>query len=169
MKKNTISKKKRAKRKFIPAKKKTTTIEKPTSSEPESFEEAEAEFITTGEIEILRKYPSPPGKGKVFIARWRECILDVALRENFKRGHLATLEILCDLFVEYEILSDNIRENGYTYYAQTRNGDQWKQRAEVIQLNRTRSEIRSYSKTLGLLLVKDKELNDGKDEAKEWD
>jgi phage terminase small subunit len=138
----------------------------PPTEEPQTFEEAEQEISSIREAHTKAKYP-PPKKHPVFVARWKEYVLDIVLRENFKAGHLAQLGVLCDLFVEYETLADDIRKNGYTYYAKTRNGDQWKQRPEVIQMNRTRAEIRNFSKTLGLLLVKDKEVNGDKDD-KEW-
>jgi phage terminase small subunit len=115
------------------------------------------------------KFPSPKKHNKVFSARWKEYIGDVVKRENFKRGHLAQLEILCDLYVEYEKLTEDVKKFGYTYKSVGRNGTQYKLRPEIGQLNRTRAEIRSYSKTLGLLLVKDKDLNLGQEGEETWD
>lgn len=98
-----------------------------------------------------------------------DCFLaDIEQRENFKPTHKIQLEVLCDLYVEMHDLEDIIKEQGYTYVSEGRNGTQEKIRPEVAQLNRVRSEIRAYSRMLGLLLVKDspgpKEENED-----EWD
>lgn len=111
------------------------------------------------ELETNDKFPSPKKWNKIFTERWNEYVDDVVKRDNFKQGHLAQLAILCDLYVEYDKLSRLIAKKGYTYKSIGRNGVQYKVLPEVGQLNRTRAEIRSYSKTLGLLLVKDKEIN----------
>lgn len=96
------------------------------------------------------------------MSRWNEFIPNVCARENFKVAHLSQLVILCDLFVEYDKLTALIRTEGMTYWSEGgRNGSQLKTRPEVIQINRTRSEIRSYCKQMGLLLVKDKDASAG--------
>lgn len=164
------SKKKPPKRKFKPAVKKAkalATVAKAGDIEtPDDFEEVESQIRKALKTELLKKYPPPKTTSRTFVAYWSEAVADLSKRDNFKRGHLSQLEVLCDLYVEYETLMRYVLKHGYTYYATTRGGDQWKQRPEVLQLNRTRSEIRSYSRTLGLLLVRDKDVTDG--ETEEW-
>jgi hypothetical protein len=92
---------------------------------------------------------------------------DVEARDNFKPGHLQQLKILCGLFVEYDYLMNVIREEGYTYQSEGRNGFQIKPKPEVAQLNRTRAEIANYSKMLNLVLHKDKPTP--KVEEDEWE
>lgn len=94
---------------------------------------------------------------------------DVMARDNFKESHLTQLEILCKLYVECGLLEEMIREMGWTYISQGRNGHQEKLRPEVTQLNRNRAEIRAYSKMLGLLLVKDSVMGNGQEESSDWD
>ncbi len=81
-------------------------------------------------------------------------------------SYLSQLEILCDLYVEHDTLLKFIAANGYTYRAVGRQGISIKSYPQVAQMNRVKSEIRSYSKMLGLVLTRDKELrNAGEEEA----
>ena len=137
----------------------------PQAAEPEVLEDA-----TKGEVSrasLLRKYPSPK-RTKIFAEKWNEYLPDVAKRENFKRGHLSQLAMLCDLHVEYEKLADFIDKKGYSYITSGRNGVQHRQWPQVAQRNRCVSEIRMYSKILGLILTKDKELGNDDELDKEW-
>lgn len=162
---------KKKKRVFADLKGKASPKKKEKDFNPKTWDEAESEGAPedpeAGPSEKL-KYPSPKAN-KIFRARWEEYIDDVAARDNFKKGHLSQLEILCNLYVELESLEKYLKMRGkYSYLTVTRNGDQWKLYPEVAQKNRTLAEIRNYSKTLGLVLVKDKEMNDG-DEENEWE
>jgi phage terminase small subunit len=123
---------------------------------------------TTPKTPKVRKHRSPK-QHPVFVRMWNKLIPEVISRENFKDGHLHQLEVLCDLYVEYAKLEALIEQWGFTYVSNGgRSGDQIKIRPEVNQMNRVRSEIRSYSKMLGLLLFKDTDV--GQDEgAEEWD
>ncbi len=115
----------------------------------------------------FKLYP-PPKNSKVFRRKWREFIENVCDRENFRKGHLSQLEILCDLYVEYEALTKFVRTRGYTYVAIGRQGKVTKTFPEVLQLNKVLIEIRNYSKILGLVLKKDDSTgNSG--ESEEWD
>lgn len=104
--------------------------------------------------EILDKYPSPSHK-ETFKSYWSIYLQDIQDRDNLKRSHLQQLRILCDLSVEYDELMDILDIEGRTYESVGRNGMQIKLRPEVQQLNRVVTEIRNYSKSLGLLLAKD--------------
>ena len=103
------------------------------------------------------KIYKPPGTNPIYIKKWNEFIDDVVARENFKPGHLSQLEILCDLYVEYENLKGALEFLGPTYNTGARNGDQIKKRPEVQQKSKVIDQIQQYTKMLGLLLKKDKE------------
>lgn len=136
---------------------------------PKNWDEVETEGVAKTHVfekktsKATKKYP-PPSTHPTYAARWNEFISDVTERTNFKPGHLAQLDILCRMYVEHDKLTEIVRVEGYVYWSEGgRNGPQLKARPEVPQLNRTRSEIRAYSKTLGLLLVKDTDFGEGGD------
>ncbi len=112
------------------------------------------------------KYP-PPKKNKIFRDKWMQFIDNVTKRENFNIAHLNALEVLCDLFVEYDDLQTFIRKHGRNYKSIGRMGLVWKFYPEVVQLNKTQGQIRDYMKMLGLLLKKDHGTESG-GEAEEW-
>lgn len=103
-----------------------------------------------------------------FTEYWDLLVPDIKNRDNVKPSHLKQLSLLCDMLVEYDILSQLVSEMGYSYESEGRNGSQIKLRPEVQQLNRTRSEIRAYSVMLGLTLVKDTTITK-KDMGDSWD
>lgn len=104
--------------------------------------------------EILKKYP-PPKADPVFVAKWEIFLPNLAARENFNPSYLSQLEVLCDLYSEYDTTLAFIRKKGQTYKSNGRNGTQFKLRPEVMQVSRLQSEIRNYSKFLGLVIKKD--------------
>ena len=101
------------------------------------------------------KFPSPKPEKESFCRYWNQILPDIQDRENLKPSHLIQLSVLCDLMVEYDELVEIISIEGRTYWSTGRNGDQLKLRPEVQQVNRVLSEVRNYSKILGLLLFKD--------------
>ncbi len=114
-----------------------------------------------------KKSIASPKSDKYFKRFWDMYIDDVADRENYKKGHLSTLELLCDMLVEYEKLTSIIDLSGYTYDSDGRHGIQVKVRPEVSQLNQCRGHIAVYTKMLGLVLAKDKQ-NAAGEEKDEW-
>lgn len=100
------------------------------------------------------KYP-PPRKHKIFRDKWALFIDNVTGRKNFHMGHLETLRILCDLFVEYEDLRAFLAQHGQSYCAVGRQGEQWKMYPHVQQLNRVKESISVYSRMLDLIAKKD--------------
>lgn len=155
------------------------TSKKKISSKPKQLRvntimepEREIEMLASigSDVKWLKKYP-PPIETTIFVEKWAQFIPDVASRENFKPGHLGQLKILCSLYEEYELLMALVEVEGYSYYSEGgRNGPQKRITPEVAQLNRTRTEIRNYSKTLGLLLVKDTDFSGkGKEDEGEWE
>ncbi len=109
---------------------------------------------------------SPEKDNKEFSYYWDLFVIDVVARENFKRGHLEQLRILCSLYTEFDDLTNQIRENGYSYSADTRNGLQVKVNVEVTVREKVLGYIVQYSKMLGLILEKDiiKNKKDGTDD-----
>lgn len=103
---------------------------------------------------IKEKFPAPSEK-PLFIYYWDMYLEDIKERDNLKMSHLQQLKVLCDLSVEYDELREILVLQGRTFESEGRNGYQIKMRPEVAQLNRVVSEIRNYSKILGLVLVKD--------------
>lgn len=113
------------------------------------------------------QYP-PPKKNPKFRKIWGQFIDGIACRENFDVGHLNSLEILCDLFVEYEEVSTFIRKKGRSYQTIGRSGMIWKFYPEVGQLKAVQHQINVYMKQLGLVLKKD-EFGSSDNDKGEWE
>jgi hypothetical protein len=105
---------------------------------------------------------SPKEDDANFTRYWNMFVADIQNRENLKPSHLQQLSILCDISVQYDFLTNVLSIRGYTYESIGRNGVQIKQRPELLQLNKILSEIRNYSKMLGLVLFKDTETTKSK-------
>ena len=116
---------------------------------------------------VDHKYP-PPKSHPIFQKIWLEHIDNITARENFKIGHLQSLEILCDLFVEYGELTKFIQENGRSYKSVGRSGVIWRFYPEVAQTKTVQSQIKDYMKLLGLLLKKDHSV-EALGEENEWE
>jgi hypothetical protein len=114
----------------------------------------------------------PPRGGDKFKKYWDRLLPKVAFRKNFHEAHLFNLEILCTLYVEYEIISDLFELEGPQAMITTteggRNGPQEKVSVLATRRDKVLVEIRNYSKLLGLLLAKDEEVKDEEDKN-EWD
>jgi phage terminase small subunit len=115
----------------------------------------------------MKKFPAPK-KEPLFVRYWDKFLPKVVERDNFHHSHLEQLEILCDLYLEYHVLSGLIKENGYTFTSDSRYGLTIRENAEVKIRQKIISEIRQYSKILGLLLAKDTSSNNEPD-ADEWE
>lgn len=99
----------------------------------------------------LFKSPKPH---PVFTREWNRLINFVATKTGFHNGHLSMLEILCDLYAEYENLTSALAITGYTYTTDGgRNGKQIRHYPEVAQLNKTRTDIATYCKLLGIFIT----------------
>ncbi len=113
--------------------------------------------------------PSPKPKDKEFTRRWDIMAEEVASRPNFKPAHFLQLEILCNLYCEYDYLTDILDFEGPTFKTEGgRNGPQERTRPEVSQRNVVISEIRQYNKLLGFEIVKTEATGKPK-EKEEWD
>jgi len=94
--------------------------------------------------------PRSPKETKVFKKNWIKLIGLIINRDNFHDCHLDHLEVLCDLYQDYQDLSEKIRENGWCVESEGRHGTQKKLNPEVSQRNHVVQEIRHYSKILKL-------------------
>ena len=110
----------------------------------------------------------PPRKNKEFVKYWKMFLGDIENRDNLKQSHLYQLQILCDLCIEYDELREAIVLVGRTYDSVGRNGIQIKIHPNVQQMNRVVSEIRNYSKILGIQLVKDTTTTKDEGESNEF-
>lgn len=99
-------------------------------------------------------YP-PPKKNDVFRNKWMQLVPIISSRNDFQTHHLDQLEVLCDLYVEYDELARFVRTHGHSYEAHGRAGKQIKIFPEVAHKNKVQGEIRSFTTLLSLNLKKD--------------
>jgi hypothetical protein len=106
-----------------------------------------------------------PRNNPSFKRYWDNFVGDIKDRPNIKPSHLWQLTVLCDLCVEYDDLREIIALTGRTVSnGGGRNGDISRLTPEVVQLNKVLSEIRNYSRMLGLILVEDKKTKSDEEE-----
>lgn len=115
----------------------------------------EADHVEKPKTDEAKLYPAPSEEPE-YQRRWYEFLPDIVKRENFKPGHLEGLRMLCDLYVEADMLQQTVKRDGFTYKSVGRNGTQYKARPEVMLLKKAQAEIRTWLKHLGLTLYKDK-------------
>lgn len=133
---------------------------------PQAREDIEKVLPPPDDVAAKHKYP-PPKKHPVFRKKWMRFINNVVKRENFNIAHLDSLEILCDLYVEYDELQEFVRVNGRSYCSLGRAGETWRLYPETMELSKCQSQIKEYTKMLGLLLKKDHGKESGGEEE-EW-
>jgi len=115
------------------------------------------------------KAPVSPNSDSEFTRYWDLFVVDVVERENYKRGHLEQLAILCQLYLEFYDVSKVISEKGAVYETNSeRYGNQIKVNPACTIRDKTLMEIRQYSKLLGLVLEKDTEKNDKPGKGNDW-
>ena len=113
------------------------------------------------------KYP-PPKKNPVFRQKWAKFIDNVVARPNFNPGHLESLEILCDLYVELDEVSIFLRTHGMRYKTRTVAGEVWKHYPEVAMKDKLRAQIQIMTKNLSLFPGKDNSIGSDPKEDEEW-
>lgn len=109
----------------------------------------------------------PPKKDKLFKKHWNILIKSVEKRENFNATHLKQLEILVDLIIDYDSLTEFVRTNGSTYESRTQYGFTYKKYPEVELRQKTIIYIKDYCKLLDVTLAKDVTIKE-EPEAEKW-
>ena len=117
------------------------------------------------------KFEAPSDKPE-FKFYWDIFVEDVTKRDNFKLGHLQQLKILCRLYTEFDKMSDEIDEKGFTYETdpngESRYGNQIKINPISTQRDKILSEIRQFSKLLKLELFQDADVNIPEEPDSPW-
>jgi len=108
-----------------------------------------------------------PKKDPVFKRYWKIFLPKVVERDNFHESHLQQLEILCDLYIDYHNLTQFVKDNGYSFMTSGRYGETSREHIEVKVRAKVISEIRAYTKLLGLVLDKSEMLPEEEDEWSE--
>ena len=93
-----------------------------------------------------------PYKDKEFKKYWNMFLPKLMKRNNFHQVYSKNLEILCQLYVEYDKLTQVLKEQGFSYVADGRYGTQIKTRPEALEKDKICSQILKYSKILNLTL-----------------
>jgi phage terminase small subunit len=109
----------------------------------------------------IKKYP-PPKTETIYVKMWNYLLPDIVQRKKFKEIHLHQLEMLCEMYVDHEMLSEFIRKHGHSYKLHGVNQG-YRAYPQVAQLNKVRTEIRYYSTLLGLVISR------GEDRSKSVD
>lgn len=117
----------------------------------------------------MSKKVKAPVKSPEFKKYWDLFVENVTSRENYQSGHLEQLRILCQLYTEFDKLTEDIIENGHTYETNSeRYGSQRKVSPSCTLRDKILMEIRQYSKMLGVILAPDATKNDSEEVADEW-
>lgn len=123
----------------------------------DNFEDGVEESPLTDDFTLKKRsvddFP-PPHKKEGFLHYWNIFLPEVIERENFHKGHLEQLRILCELLEEAEELKSILDLEGFVFESRGRNGRQIKNRPEVAQLSSNRKDILNYCKSLGISLAK---------------
>jgi hypothetical protein len=115
---------------------------------------------------ITVKEYAPPRTSKKFVEFWHIYLPQLVERENFHEGQLKILEVFINNLLEYDLLTDFIQKNGYTYESSTSQGIIMKKYEEVSIRDKIMGFIRDYSKMLDI--KPSKSLPPKKVEEDEW-
>ena len=146
--------------------KKTKTIKKKVIKKAKKKAKTTKKKVKKKVRLTIENFPAPH-KDTAFVGYWSSFLKDVEDRDNFHSGHLKNLEILCQLYVEYDSLTYILKETGFSYYATGRYGEQIKTRPESTERGKILAEIRNYARLLGLVLSTGQG-NDSDSESDEW-
>lgn len=117
--------------------------------------------------EKKQKYPPPKGNA-VFQERWNSLVDHLIQRDNFNPSHLYSLEMLCDLYSEYEELSKFIRMNGQSHKVATVTGESMRMYPQVKQRDAVRHQIQKLCTLLDLFPKKGQTPKGNGDPGDEW-
>jgi phage terminase small subunit len=129
--------------------KKTSSKRVAKKKEPKDFKKVLEELGIKPTKEAV-KFP-PPKLEPIYVKMWNMLLPELVQRKKFKEVHLHQLEMLCEMYVDHEQLSEFIRKNGHSYKLHGINSGH-RAYPQVAQLNKVRTEIRYYSTLLGLVI-----------------
>jgi P27 family predicted phage terminase small subunit len=110
---------------------------------------------------------SPKPQNKLFTKYWTSLIESVKDKPNLNVSHLYQVEVLCDLYVEYDNLCKSIELDGYIITNISKAGETTKLNPYVTQKNTTVKLIKEYSTALGLELAREKMKEESNEEEKD--
>ncbi len=113
------------------------------------------------------EYP-PPSRDAAFRKIWGSGIHNITQRENFDETHLSLFETYCSLLTTLRSLDEFISKNGQTYRVVTLTGESRRPHPEILERNKTITQIAQYAKLLDLLPKKDKSKTIKKQDEVEW-
>lgn len=113
------------------------------------------------------EYP-PPSRNKEFRKIWAAGIKNITSRSNFDESHLEIFETYCSLIVTRRSLDEFIMKNGQTFRIHTLTGEVRRTYPEVLERNKTITQIAQYAKILDLLPKKDNSKAVKKEESTDW-
>lgn len=143
-----------------PLKRFVSPIEIDDETTQEEIDEAMKEELAGLEV-------PPPKNHPVFVRAWSNLLDNVMEKRDFKRAHLLTLEILCDLYVEMDEILKFLEKHGRNYYVKNEAEETYRNYNEVAALDRVRMKIKMYSSSLGLFPNKERVGKRTKDNIKE--
>lgn len=111
---------------------------------------------------------SPRKDDDLFNFYWDLLIVEVKKRPNFSHSHVMQLKVLCDAYKQYDLLLDKVNEEGHVITRMTSQGESIITNPHVGQLNKVISQIKDYSKMLGLILVKDESPVTSEESEDDW-
>lgn len=101
------------------------------------------------------KINNPKPDNALFTFYWELMLPDITGRKNLSMSHLLQFKVLCDAYCQYDILLEKVEDEGHTLSKITATGETIVINPVQKQLNTVINQIQSYSKILGLILVKD--------------
>jgi len=115
------------------------------------------------------KFNNPKPDNALFTFYWDLMVDDITSRKNVSSSHLLQFKVLCDAYCQYDDLQDKVKEEGYVLTRFTDKGETISTNPHLNQLNRAISQIKEYSKMLGLILVKDDSApSDDENDEDDW-
>lgn len=112
-----------------------------------------------------------PVDTKQFRFYWEIFLPHLKSRNNFNKLYLKNLEILCQLYVTYDELMEEL-SLGTTYTSDGRNGLQIKTKPEVLQKDKALDQILKYTNILNISIEPeiptDPEELENKEAGKAW-
>lgn len=95
-------------------------------------------------------------------------IVDSIDRDKVKPSHIKQMQLLCDLYIEYDQLSETLEQEGYLVTNITSQGETHKINPLYNAKDRTVKSIMQLTKSLGIELYTSKDDTPTEDQENEW-